>query len=1177
MDLRAFGPFTSNVLDFGDEPDRLHIVYGPNEAGKSSALRALRQLLFGIDQRTDDDFVHKYGDLRIGAVLECSDGQRLECVRRKSLRDSLRGADDNEVIDPALLSRMLGGLSRELYEQMFGLNHEALVAGGRELADGQGALGQSLFAAGAGISELRRVQQELAAEAAALFKSGNATNPRINQSLRELHEARRALKDAQLPSTVWSKCNEAHHHTLEQKRQVDGQLAASRRERERLATIARAQPLVAASRQLRLEIAALGPLPVLDDEFSSRRRQAQADLTASQSAAALAESALADIDRQLTECEAPAELLAAADQIEELQRQLGSVLKADFDQISLRSQVEQAEAAAARRLRELRPDLDLAAAESLRLTRPQRERIQSLLVERASLTVRNEQAQQQLASLQARLAAAAATLKRQPTAGETTTLRRTISGIAKQGELEEQSAELARQIARLERQAHAELRKLFGWSGDSLAAEALVPPTRETVDAFEKGLRDQGERVARARDQLNTAATTADALRLQIEEMRSSNEPPSEAELATARASRDELWRLVRSWLRGETTEPSDRAGASHTAGLADDFEKRQARVDELSDQLRREADRAGQYARLQVQAREQQRLIESRERELETARLEEDRWIADWQALWRQLGVEPRQPVEMRGWLAQHERVVELCGRLRDEQQRAKQLDERIRAACESLAAALTSVGTVARDDRLTARLEHAEQVCGLGELQLSARKALESEICRLHSELPAVEQSARDAAERLTQWESAWAQALNPLGMPPHTTPEEATAVLSDVVDLFEQLDAAARDRQRVQAIERDRAAFEENVRELAARLALGSTDQPAQQVAAELRDRLTAARQLQERRVALVAERQREERKRRLAQQAVTALQQTLAELCRQAGCQGVDDLPTVERRVALGRDLAAKLVSIENQLREAAVGKSLDDIAAEVDSAEGTELSTRLCDLDDEIDSLEHQRDALAQALGATEAELKAMDGAPRAAEAAERAEAVRAALVGQVEQFARTRLAAAILREAIEKYRDKHQDPVLRRASQLFAAFTVGSFTGLRTEIGDDGQPLLVGVRPGSATHVGVAGMSEGTCDQLYLALRLASLEECLRGREPVPLVVDDILVNFDNERSVATLQVLADLARRTQVILFTHHEHLLDLAETALAPRSCRVHRLVDRSAPLLPQVAAAV
>jgi uncharacterized protein YhaN len=78
-------------------------------------------------------------------------------------------------------------------------------------------------------------------------------------------------------------------------------------------------------------------------------------------------------------------------------------------------------------------------------------------------------------------------------------------------------------------------------------------------------------------------------------------------------------------------------------------------------------------------------------------------------------------------------------------------------------------------------------------------------------------------------------------------------------------------------------------------------------------------------------------------------------------------------------------------------------------------------------------------------------------------------------------------------------------------------------------------------------------MSSGTRDQLFLALRLATLEEYLERSEPMPFVVDDILVNFDDERARATLEVLARLGERTQVLLFTHHGRIREQAR-ALGP-----------------------
>src|SRR5262249_11295105 len=128
------------------------------------------------------------------------------------------------------------------------------------------------------------------------------------------------------------------------------------------------------------------------------------------------------------------------------------------------------------------------------------------------------------------------------------------------------------------------------------------------------------------------------------------------------------------------------------------------------------------------------------------------------------------------------------------------------------------------------------------------------------------------------------------------------------------------------------------------------------------------------------------------------------------------------------------------------------------------------------------------------------------------------------------------------------------------ASALFAGLTGDSFRGL--QIDDDGSgPILNGVRP-DGRLVGVGGMSNGSHDQLYLALRLASLESWLQAHEPIPLVDYGILLNCDDIRARAALRALAELSRQTQILFFTHHSHLVELAETSLPEEVLFVHEL---------------
>lgn len=146
-----------------------------------------------------------------------------------------------------------------------------------------------------------------------------------------------------------------------------------------------------------------------------------------------------------------------------------------------------------------------------------------------------------------------------------------------------------------------------------------------------------------------------------------------------------------------------------------------------------------------------------------------------------------------------------------------------------------------------------------------------------------------------------------------------------------------------------------------------------------------------------------------------------------------------------------------------------------------------------------------------------ARLAAMEGGARAAELSEAMERELALLRRLTDRYTLVKLAARILQQAIDRYREEHQDPVLKIAAGYFKRLTLGSFAGLRADVGDAGQAVLVGVRE-NGSRLTVEKMSSGTRDQMFLAL-------CL-----------------------ATLQILAELGEKKQVILITHHRCIVEEA-----------------------------
>jgi uncharacterized protein YhaN len=281
--------------------------------------------------------------------------------------------------------------------------------------------------------------------------------------------------------------------------------------------------------------------------------------------------------------------------------------------------------------------------------------------------------------------------------------------------------------------------------------------------------------------------------------------------------------------------------------------------------------------------------------------------------------------------------------------------------------------------------------------------------------------------------------------------------------------------------------------------------------------------------------------------------------LQALVAQARCASADELPRAEQRSRRWTELTDLITGLDEQL--IAEGQPLEGLLAQVRRIDPDQLPSLLTRAQQERIEARDAAGAMREEVGGLQAQMDAAAGGDMAARAAGDSEEALARIGAGVEQYVDLRLASLLLAREIERYREEHQGPIIGLASQAFSRLTLGSFAGVTTGFDARDQPVLM-CRRTDGPDVEVAGLSHGTRDQLYLALRLASIEYRLSREESLPLIVDDILVNFDDRRAGAALELLGDLACKTQVLFFTHHHRLLELARTRVPAGRLQEHDL---------------
>jgi hypothetical protein len=367
----------------------------------------------------------------------------------------------------------------------------------------------------------------------------------------------------------------------------------------------------------------------------------------------------------------------------------------------------------------------------------------------------------------------------------------------------------------------------------------------------------------------------------------------------------------------------------------------------------------------------------------------------------------------------------------------------------------------------------------------------------------------------------------------------------IVDTVLQVRVALEELRRDEARAAELERSIRALTEEVERLTTQLAPeGQKRAPAEAISA-LVERLDREERAAERRVHLAAAIAELERERGRSLERERAVGRTLAQLRRRAGVDGDDAFLLVARAAERAHALDREIADSKRALAEARGAVAADAFERALEAADRTVLAAELAALNAGLVETERAHADANQRLGAAKDALQKLDGGARIGELSVDIESRRAELRGRVEEYAVVTLARLFLERQVTRFQEQHQPRMLEDLSSLFAALTEGRYRRVYPRYDDEGT--FVAVRA-DGVEVAPSAMSTGTREQLFLAVRLAYVQKYCAAAEPLPFVLDDVLVNFDAARARATLAVLAEFAARTQVILFTCHPHIVELA-----------------------------
>lgn len=1159
LQLIRYGKFTNHLLDLPPAAQDIHLIVGPNEAGKSTTRCALSDWLFGFEVRTNKDFLHLKSELRLGGLLE-RDGQQLAFQRRKGNKDTLLHPDNSPLPD-ATLHPWLGDTQRPLFEKMFSLDHAALVEGGAGILSAKDDVGRMLFQSASGLEQLGPVLQGLNTEADSLWGPRKAERRLYSQAHTHWEAANAALKDATAKASGWKEQQTAKAHIRQQLAAVRATHSQAQQQRQQLERVRRVAPWLQSydvAIQARQALGAVPTFPPQAEQLLARTDQALAvahvQAQRYQTDAQEASSALASL-RTDSAC------LALAAEITELEARRTQYRTHRSDIAKRTAEMDAHGLAVQAQAQGL--DWDASSVQAVRECLPApavRADLAALVHDYPSLQQKYQSAQNQRQAKQQELTQAQAEQQALVASTDTSALEAALAQAQTLGDYAKQCQSLQSQINESQATLEAQLLALGPYALPLSALQGMLAPDTAELQALLLEQRADQTALKAVQHEHQEKQAELERLQLTLAQMESLLQPVSQQQVQAARHGRDAYWQRL-------CTPPL----ADDWAAQALHYQHLVTQADHLADTRLERIEHDAQY---QLQAQRLDTLMleveQKAQRSDKIAQHLHDLHL-QWKNLAQACGLPGGLPLAAAvGWLESRAQILAShhhLGRLQRQYQDYTQAGDAAHAALVGL------LGLLSPQDNLTSSPPgHLAQAIAVARHTMSEAERLQGQRDSLRQQTQAarsallhLQTECNQAEQQLQHWQQQWQALLVQAGYHPETTTATVRPALEVMDNISITLDKIDTIRiERIEAMQADLDSLALAAQSLCQRIAPERQNHATDDQVIHLHQRLTQAQQAQTQRQQWQQALTQARTGLQQAQDHQAQLQADLAGLYAQLNPEdpSTSDTDPAQKHQTLVRAIARASQAQQHQQEQAQAqaqliaqgdGLSLAELSAEVAATALADIPAALQALQAQDQQGQEDIEALLKQDQQADAALAAFDGADHAAQAeAQRQDAITR-MSDAAQRYVQVHTVARVLQWSVARFQQTQQGPMLARASQIFSCLTEGRFDRLMVDMegGNHTTPHLYGHRP-QGQLVGVEGLSKGTRDQLYLALRLAALDMQMQLGRALPFVADDLFINFDDQRTIAGLQALGELARKTQVIFLTHHEHLVPLAQQAL-------------------------
>jgi len=1139
LKVENFGILGERGWDFAPG---FQLIYGHNEAGKSTLLELIRQWLFGFDRQNAYQFESHAGKMAAEGTIETRDGRGIEFRRVKKDKDPVHGrfVSDHRPIDKESLVQILGNAHRDLYQNVFGFSLTELTAGESSLRDGR--IQDALFGAGFGnLARFQQLRHQLESDHANLFTKGGRKRKTVNRLLGEITELSKKVDSAAVTPRDFQRLQEESAQAkqrLDEHRERYNELEA---QRSRLQRLLNAWAPWNERRALRQQIDDLNlgaQLPVdLDHQF----RQVREKLAASRDELSEIQQEFSENATELSGLKLQPDWLRFAPRVELLVQEVKHIEAVRMELPRIKHQAEESSAAVRLALHELNPQWDVASLGRFQTSLDQRMNADTMAESQRQLVEQRAQIDQQIDSLTTQIRAHTEKVNQLRVDERRDRWRAVCLRIAdfrnhleNAGGLSDQLAECDQRLAKLRQNLEAGV-------GKSLRAPTELPvPMEQTIVEYRERFAEMDQARRREREHLERARTVVENKRHELSRLDDQCLVPDRQQLLGQRARRNEGWQIIRrKYIHQKNVDSEvDRWLSEPNLSLPDSFEQELRVADEMADLRQTHAETVANLERL---ARE----IETADREHRRAKQDyegqeqaREALQVEWQAHWANCHVQPRSPQAMLDWSHIHADLVEQESQRTLLTQKMQIVQDKLGDFEDELDEVFPGAG-----ESIELRLENIQAELDASTQNANERDWLTGQISDHKARLDDLNSQREEIATARLGWQREWSDLLDRCGFPSEWDTKIVASVVDGLLDAHKRQQSVDEASNTTARLASELADFEQRVAALSDELAFDAADVTPEQAVLELNRQVDAAQKAHQRHESLMQSNRRLEIRQQRVDKQLSDATSKLGQFLQLAGVSSEADFFTVAEQAEKRRQWSAEIDGLTKQIGIARGPVDVSLFERELADGDADRWQEELDQITGRLNDEKLAYDDCVSQHALAQGRLGELDGTSAAAAYQAELESARAKLSEAVNQWAPLKLASHLLAKAIDDFARQHQPALLESVQRLLARFTANRYRHVERILDEQGS---LRISHDGDQWLSPSQLSRGTREQLYVAIRLAYIEHYCERSEPLPIVMDDILVNFDDQRCEETLRVLGQLSEDLQVIFLTCHQTMVE-------------------------------